>query len=60
MKNGSKSRERDAFIAHAQRAFRRVARRLRAENARLGLPLIVGENGKIRLVKLNAARASAR
>ncbi len=60
MRNGKKSRERGAFIAPAQRAFRRVARRLRAENARLGLPLIVGENGKIRLVKVQAARSPAR
>lgn len=60
MRNGSKNRERDAFIAPAQRAFRRVARRLRAENARLGLPLIVGENGKLRLVKVNVAGTSAR
>ena len=47
MKNGKKTRRRDNFIAPAARAFRRVARRLRAENARLGLPLIVGENGKV-------------
>jgi hypothetical protein len=60
MKDRKKNRERDAFLAPAQRAFRRVARRLRAENARLGLPLIVGENGKIRLVQLKTARTSAR
>lgn len=40
----------DDFIAPARRAFRRVARRLRAENTRLGLPLIVGERGKVKLV----------
>jgi hypothetical protein len=33
--------ERDAFLTSAKRAFRRVARQLRTENARLGLPLIV-------------------
>jgi hypothetical protein len=37
----------DDFIAPAKRAFRRVARRLRTENARLGLPLILGEQGKV-------------
>jgi len=47
MKSGTKPRSRDNFIGPARRAFRRVARRLRAENARLGLPLIVGEKGKI-------------
>jgi hypothetical protein len=47
MKNGNKPRRQDNFIAPARRAFRRVARRLRAENARLGLPLIVGEKGKV-------------
>ena len=40
----------DDFIAPARRAFRRVARQLRAENVRLGLPLIVGESGKVKLV----------
>lgn len=60
MKDRKKNRERDAFLAPARRAFRRVARQLRADNARLGLPLIVGENGKIRLVKLKTARTFAR
>jgi len=40
-----------AFVARAERAFRRVARQLRAENARLGLPLILGKKGQVRLVR---------
>jgi hypothetical protein len=48
MKNGNSKK--DDFIAPARKAFRRVARQLRAENARLGLPLIFGENGRVRLV----------
>jgi hypothetical protein len=49
MKNGNGKK--DDFIAPARRAFRRVARQLRAENARLGLPLILGEKGQVRLVR---------
>jgi hypothetical protein len=51
MKNGNGHHKKDDFIAPAQRAFRRVARQLRAENARLGLPLILGEKGQVRLVR---------
>ena len=51
MKNGNDHHKKDDFIAPAKRAFRRVARQLRAENARLGLPLVFGENGKVRLVR---------
>jgi hypothetical protein len=40
-----------AFVTRAERAFRRVARQLRAENARLGLPLVLGEKGHVRLVR---------
>jgi hypothetical protein len=40
----------DDFIAPARRAFRRVARQIRSEHAKLGLPLILGERGKIRFV----------
>lgn len=43
----------DEFLAGARRAFKRVARRLRTENARLGLPLITAENGRVRLIPLN-------
>ncbi len=52
MKNGSTQRKPDDFIAPAQRAFRRVARQLRAEHARLGLPLILGEKGKVKPVRV--------
>jgi hypothetical protein len=52
MKNGNSQNTKDDFIAPARKAFRRVARHLRAENARLGLPLIVGENGRVRLVRI--------
>jgi hypothetical protein len=34
------------FVARAERALRRVARKVRAENNRLGLPLLVWSNGK--------------
>jgi|GEM_PF-977753 len=51
MKNGNGHRKKDEFIAPARRAFRRVARQLRAENAKLGLPLVFGENGHVRLVR---------
>ena len=46
MKTARKPTTQDDFIAPARRAFRRVARTLRAENGRLGLPLIGGESGK--------------
>jgi hypothetical protein len=51
MKNGNSYHKKDDFIAPARRAFRRVARQLRAENARLGLPLILGEKDHVRLVR---------
>jgi len=38
------------FILSAKRAFKRVDRQLRAENARLGLPLVQGLHGKLTLV----------
>jgi hypothetical protein len=52
MKNGNGHDKKDDFIAPARKAFRRVARQLRAENARLGLPLIFGEKGQVRLVRI--------
>lgn len=51
MKHGHGQNKKDDFIAPARKAFRRVARQLRAENARLGLPLIFGKNGRVRLVR---------
>jgi hypothetical protein len=35
-----------AFVARAERALRRAARQVRAENRRLGLPVIVWKNGR--------------
>ena len=35
-----------AFVARAERAFRRVARKVRAENRKLGLQPVVWPNGK--------------
>ncbi len=49
-KRHQKRAKEDDFITPAERAFRRVAQQLRAEHAKLGLPLVVGENGRVRLV----------
>lgn len=46
----------DEFLAGARRAFKRVARRLRIENGRPGLPLITAENGRVRLIPLNETK----
>ena len=35
-----------AFVIRGERALRRAARKVRAENRRLGLPLIVWKNGR--------------
>lgn len=51
MKNGKTQHKKDDFIAPVRRAFRRVARQLRAENARLGLPLIVGVKAAAQLIR---------
>jgi len=50
MKNKNGHHKKQDFIAPARRAFRRVARKLRAEHAKSGMPLIFGEKGKVRLV----------
>jgi len=52
MKNGRKHPTADGFIAPAKRAFRRVARQIRAEHARAGVPLVLGEHGRIKLVHI--------
>ena len=57
MKKATGKAIQNEFILSAQRAFRRVARTLRTENARLGLPLIEGAKGRVKLVKLNNTRA---
>jgi hypothetical protein len=43
-----------AFVARAQRAFGRVARKVRTENRKLGLDPVVWPNGKS---KVKSARA---
>lgn len=54
MKNRKKvAASRDNFIAPARRAFGRVAKQIRAENKRLNLPLVVGDKGRLRLVKIS-------
>jgi hypothetical protein len=53
MKNGNGQHKKDDFIAPARRAFRRVARQLRAENGRLGLPLVLGEKNHVRFVRVH-------
>ena len=53
MKNGKQHRKSDDFIAPAKRAFRRVARQIRAEHAQRGLPLVVGEKGHIHFVDVS-------
>jgi hypothetical protein len=50
MKNKNGHHKKEDFIAPARRAFRRVARQLRAEHAKSGMPLVFGEKGKVRLV----------
>lgn len=54
-KNGQASTVKDDFIAPARRAFVRVARKLRQENARLGLPLLAGEYGRKKLPRTPAS-----
>ena len=46
MSVGRKNKSRDDFIAPARRALRRAARKVREENRRLGLPLIILKNSK--------------
>jgi len=50
MKHKNGSRRQDDFIAPAKKAFRRAARQIRAEHARFGLPLVLGEKGRVRFV----------
>ncbi len=59
MKKGMRrmSETEDEFIASARRAFKRVARKLRAENQLLGLPLVAGKNGRVLLVSLNGSKS---
>jgi hypothetical protein len=59
-KTGRKNGSDDEFIAAARRAFKRVARQLRIENRRLGLPLISAKNGRVRFVPLDGSRSASR
>jgi len=43
----SKTRKTPAFVARAERAFRRVAQNVKAQNRALKLPLIVWQHGKV-------------
>lgn len=58
MKNGRRSDSNDEFLAAARRAFKRVARQLIVENRRLGLPLVFGKAGRVRLVEPSSIRTS--
>jgi hypothetical protein len=40
-----------AFVSRAQRAFDHVARKLWAENPKLGLPAVVSNNGKRAVIR---------
>ena len=57
-KNGRVHGTDDEFLAAARRAFKRVARQLRLENARLGLPLISAKNGRLWLLRRKQSRVS--
>jgi hypothetical protein len=49
-KNGTKARKAQqapAFVARAQRAFRRAARNVRAESRAHGLGVVIWKNGKV-------------
>ncbi len=48
-KNGAKKAP--AFVARAERAFNRVARKLRSENHELGLPAVVWPDRKPRVAR---------
>lgn len=45
-----------AFVARAERAFRRVARKVRAENRKLGLRPVVWPNGNVKAKPLHYHR----
>jgi hypothetical protein len=56
--NDDKHRIEDEFVHAARRAFKRVARRLRIEHRRLGLPLISARNGRVHLIHPAAPRTT--
>ncbi len=45
-KKATESEKPDEFLLRAERAFRRVAKNLRAEAKRAGVPLVVFKSGK--------------
>jgi len=47
MRVARKSKAQDDLIAPVRRAMNRAARKARAENRRLGLPVITWKNGKV-------------
>ena len=57
MKAKSKHHKEDDFIVSARKAFRRVARQLRLEHAKSGLPLVFGDKGRLRLVYISPLRS---
>ena len=59
-KNDRKNGADDEFLAAARRAFKRVARQLRIENRKLGLPLIAGKNGRVCLIRTAELRSARR
>jgi hypothetical protein len=51
-KNGSRAKNgkrpaTPAFVVRAERALRRAARNVQSQNRKLGLPLILWQNGKL-------------
>ncbi len=46
-KTSSKSARTPAFVARAERAMRRAARKVRAQHRAYGLSIIVWEDGKV-------------
>jgi hypothetical protein len=53
MRNNRKTtpaKKNQAFVARAERAFARVARKIRADNRKLGLSPVTWKNGKVREV----------
>ena len=59
-KNDRKNGTEDEFLAAARRAFKRVARQLRLENGRLGLPLISAKNGRVYLIRSKSLGPASR
>jgi hypothetical protein len=52
MKNRHRRHKSDDFIAPARRALRRVACQIRIDHVKFGLPLVFGDKGKVRLIRV--------